>query len=370
MLHVVHLLSGLEIGGKERAALRLARHGNRVGQRHGLVLFDTPFRSSEVDFDPGDVPVRFLKRGSGLDFRFAGRLARLLRDMSADVVHAHNDTALFYAVLASRLRIPRGPRVVATFHTWPTHASRAARALTRLAAGGATTVAVSEELSRRLIDTGWLSTCRTVWNGVELDRYSPHGPAGNWRHRLGLGDASVLVGHVARFDPIKRHADLIRAAALLREEAPEVAFVLVGQGGLEEEIRRQAGDLSSVRFVRETADIPALLRSLDLFVLCSSHEAAPLALLEAMACGVPPIVTEVGGMPHIVGGGAAGLIVPPLRPDALARAIGSLARDPRRRAGLGAAACARAARFSFEAEWSAYAALYAGARPARPADAV
>ncbi|MBI0536227.1 glycosyltransferase [Roseomonas sp. KE2513] len=369
MLHVVHLLSGLEIGGKERAALRLARQGNRVGQRHALVLFDTPFRSSEVDFEPGDVPARFLKRGNGLDFRFAGRLAHLLRDMSADVVHAHNDTALFYAVLASTLRIPRRPRVVATFHTWPTHNSRGARALTRLAAHAATTVAVSEELSQRLIGTGWLSTCRTIWNGVELDRYSPHGPAGNWRRSLGLGDASVLVGHVARFDPIKRHADLIRAASLLRDRVPEVAFVLVGQGALKEEIRRQARDLPNVRFVRETPDIPALLRSLDLFVLCSSHEAAPLALLEAMACGIPPIITDVGGMPHIVGYGAAGLVVPPLRPDAIAGAIERLARDPQMRAGIGAAACAQAARFSFEAEWSAYSALYAGARPATTGDA-
>ena len=77
-LSVVHLLSGLVIGGKERAALRLAERGLAGGGRHALWLFDTPFRSTELDFAPGPVPTHFLPRGSGLDLAFIRTLAHEL----------------------------------------------------------------------------------------------------------------------------------------------------------------------------------------------------------------------------------------------------------------------------------------------------
>lgn len=362
-MHVAHLLSGLQIGGKERAALRLAQAGNGRGDRHELILFDTPFRSEAVDLPPGDVPTSFIPRGGGIDLSFVRRLARHLRSAGAEIVHAHNDTALFYAV-AARLLMGRRPcRVVATFHTWPSHGSSRARILTRIAGMNAATVAVSDELTRRLVGTGWLTRCGTVWNGVELDRFTPDGPTGDWRERLGVGADSILVGHVARFDPIKRHDDLLQAARLLQDALPRVVFVLVGQGEALDAVRRRAAGLRTVRFVPQISDMPSFLRNLDAMVLCSAHEAAPLVLLEAMACGVPVVATAVGGIPHMLaqdGPHPAGLLVPPLDPHRLAEALQALACDPELRRRIGSRGIQRASGFAFQREWADYQALYSG----------
>jgi L-malate glycosyltransferase len=369
MADIVHLLSGLQIGGKERVALRLARRATRDGHRALLVLYDTPFRSADLDFDPGDVPTVHLRRGPGVDVRFAYRLARCLRDLGTGVVHAHNDTALFYAVLAAALAFPRRIRVVATFHAWPSHGGRAARWLTRAAGVAANVAAVSDDLARLLVEAGWLRHCDVIRNGVETDRYSPAGPTGGWRDRLGVGARDFLVGHIARFDPVKRHVDLLDAAERLGTEQPRMVFVLVGQGSLLDEMRGRAAALGNVRFVPRVTDMPPLLRDLDAIVLCSAHEGTPLALLEGMACGVPVVATAVGGVPHLLCGDPrappAGLLVPPREPRELARALTTLATDAVLRTRLADAARRRSLDFRAEDEWAAYARLYAGARSVR-----
>ena len=84
-----------------------------------------------------------------------------------------------------------------------------------------------------------------------MHNFTAEGVEGNWRARLEVANDAVLVGHVARFDPIKRHHDLIEAARLLRQQAPEVVIALVGQGELHEEIRELAHECDNVRFVRD-----------------------------------------------------------------------------------------------------------------------
>jgi L-malate glycosyltransferase len=365
---IVHFLSGLAIGGKEMAALRLARRGIEAGEDHRLLLFDTPFRSANLDLDPRPVPTIFIPRGRGIDLQFAYQAARFLAHAKVDVVHAYNDTALFYAGLATSLPGSGQARLICTFHTWPSHPTPGARLLTRWAACRASTIiAVSDELRNRLLAHRWVGRCRTIWNGVDLRSFSPIGSTEQWRARLKVADDAVLVGHVARFDPIKRHHDLTEAARLLQQRASKIFLALVGQGALLQEIQELVRDYDNIRFVPQITQLAPFLRSLDLFVLCSSHEAAPLAMLEAMACGCPVVATDVGGIPAIVGRTEAdggGILVPPFRPDSLADAIESLARSPDKRLQLGANARRRAERYSFEAEWDAYRQVYLGSSTA------
>ncbi len=361
---VTHLLSGLAIGGKERAALRLANRGIAEGAQHRLFLFDMPYRSPDLDFEPGRIPVDFRHRGPGLDVGLVLTLAKCLAMSEVDVVHAYNDTALCYAALAGVALGRWAPRLVATFHTAPSHVTRAARVLTRWSSGRADAVlAASDELAGALVVQGWVRRCDVIWNGIDLDLYCPRGSDGGWRDRLGIAAAAPLVVHVARFDVIKRHVDLIAAARLVLRQHPDAVFVLAGQGPLLPSIQRLAANLPAIHFVPHVADLAPLLRAADVFVLPSAHEVAPLALLEAMACGRAAVCTSVGGMPAILGEGTgepAGLLVPPGAPSALAGAITRLLGDPALRARLGANARLAAGRFSFEQEWAKYRALYAG----------
>jgi hypothetical protein len=200
---IVHLLSGLEVGGKERVVLQLARRALGDGMEPRLLLFDAPYRGPDLDLDPGSLPVHFLRRGPGVNLGFAAAVARFVRERGTEVLHAHNDTAIFYACAASALTPRRRLFVCGTFHTQPGHATRGARFLTRLASRRADRVtSVSSDLAARVVKDGWVRRCETILNGVELEDFTPEGPTGGWRERLQIPDGSIVVGQVGRFDPV------------------------------------------------------------------------------------------------------------------------------------------------------------------------
>jgi L-malate glycosyltransferase len=366
---ILQLLSRFEIGGAERAVIRLASRGLNEGMPHKLLSFDKPFRSESVDFSPGRVTTEHIQRQAGIDIRFAWKLARRLAELDVDVVHAHNDTAIFYAALAIAIGKTKGTSLIATFRNWPSHATGGARAATRWATGrAAATVAVSDELNTRLVESGWARRCRTIWNGVDLGEFSPNGDTEEWRSRLRVPENAILVGHVGRFDPIKRHADLFDAAAALQSTEPGIYFAFAGNGPLFETFRQRARALPNTVLLSNIKDVASFLRSIDIFVLCSVHEGAPQALLEAMACARAIVATRVGGIPHMIeanGPCPAGRLIPPSRPDLLAAEIMRLARDRALRDRLARAAARRAEAFSFDREWAQYAALYRAAARGR-----
>ncbi|MGE3279602.1 MAG: glycosyltransferase family 4 protein [Alphaproteobacteria bacterium] len=358
---ILHLLGQLEIGGLERAALRLASRGRALGGDHSLLLFDKPFRSNELDFAPGEVPTHFIPRGRGVDWRFTAKLARFLSESGVEIVHAHNDAAIFYGAAATL--IARTPvSLIGTFGTRPSHTTLGARLLTRWATGRAAYVAaVSQELNDWLITAKWSRKCMTILGGVELVLFTPLGPAGGWRQKLRIPADALLVGHIGRFAPIKRHEDMFRAARLLEHAKPPIFFVFAGDGPLFQEFSERAADMPNVRVLPSVQDVPALLRNLDIFVLYSAHEGCPQALLEAMACGRAIIASHVGGVPEVLetgSGSPVGITLPPFRPDRLAEHIRRLAADKDLRTRLGERAQIRAEAFSFDEEWDRYAALY------------
>ena len=177
MLTVSHLLSRLSIGGMERATIRLANRGIQEGMDHRIVIFDVPFHSEFLDFTPGALSTDYIGRRPGKDFRFPLKLAQNFRQNHVTVVHAHNDTALFYAALALALGRLTTTSLVGTFHTWPSHDTSRARLVTRWAATRANYInAVSQELSDRLVQSGWLKNCNTIWNGTDLESFPPTDP--------------------------------------------------------------------------------------------------------------------------------------------------------------------------------------------------
>jgi L-malate glycosyltransferase len=362
---VLQVIGRLEIGGMERAVIRLASRAAREGTDQSLLLFDQPFRSELLDFNPGPLATEYIQRRPGIDLRFAARLARKLAQARVNVVHAHNDTAIFYAALALVIGRLAMTSLIGTFRNWPTHDTAGARLLTRWAAGRATEiVAVSHELKGRLQRSGWVGKSRTIWNGVDLTEFSPKGHLDEWRTEFGVPADAIVVGHVGRFAPIKRHTDLFDCAAALLGAQPPIYFAVAGNGPLFDSFRQRALDIPNVVLLSNIRDVAAFLRSIDIFVLCSEHEGAPQALLEAMACARPIVATRVGGVPHLLGADGpapAGRLVPPLRPDLLAAEILCLARDGSLRRNLAKLAGERAQAFSFDREWAEYAALYSAA---------
>lgn len=144
------------------------------------------------------------------------------------------------------------------------------------------------------------------------------------RHELGSSERTPLIGMVGRYHPAKDHRTFLEAASLLleatRNEEPRPEFVLVGSGvdGSNDELASRIDRLGirdAVHLLGERTDLPQIYSALDVFTSSSSGEAFPLVVGEAMACGVPSVVTDVGDCAAVVGD--SGLAVPAQDPKAL-----------------------------------------------------
>jgi len=178
--------------------------------------------------------------------------------------------------------------------------------------------------------------------GIDLDQFLPSREARNSvRAELEVSEDAVLVGLVARFHPMKDHSNFLRAAAILRARSSlDIHFLMAGSGidPNNESLVELFGDrgLSArVHLLGERRDIPRLMAALDISCCSSWTEATPNVLLEAMACGVPCVSTDVGDAAWMIG--QAGRVVPPRDSEALAagwEAILALNADERVRLGV------------------------------------
>jgi glycosyltransferase involved in cell wall biosynthesis len=154
----------------------------------------------------------------------------------------------------------------------------------------------------------------------------------------------------------------LEAAPLVLERVPDAQLAVVGDGDLREELERRAGELGvadRVRFLRFLPPASRQLASVDVFVLPSAWEAFPISVLEAMACGVPTVATDVGGTAEALDDGVTGLLCPPGDPPALADRVARLLGDPSLRERMGEAARARhASLFTLERMVAETVALY------------
>jgi glycosyltransferase involved in cell wall biosynthesis len=203
-------------------------------------------------------------------------------------------------------------------------------------------------------------------NGFDLEVFKPD-PAARLsvRQELGLPEEALFIGLVGRFYPLKDHYNFIDAAARLRAELPEIHFLLCGEGITPEnkelaEWVNASGIRAHCHMLGQREDIPRITAALDIACSSSYMEGFPNVIGEAMACGVPCVVTDVGDSALLVGD--TGMVVPPKNPQALANAWRELIEmGPDRRASLGEAARRRVGEsFSLPAIAARYEELYEG----------
>lgn len=351
-------------GGAETVLLQLAeelrRRGNDVmpvGPANGCGWLGGEFRAR------GFTPRTYVLRRA-LDWGCVTSLTDVLRNHRSQVVHSHEFTMAVYGAAAARRA---GARHVITMHGGRYYAEawrrRAALrwAMRRSAATTAVSGATAVDLRRSLGVPD--DAVRVVPNGIEM----PRGRRDNLRRELGVGDDELLIVSIGNLYPVKGHAVLVRALGELEQQggAPSWRLAVAGRGEEEGPLRALADDAGiapRVHLLGFRSDAPDILAAGDLFVMPSLSEGLPLALVEAMATGLPIVASDVGGIPEVVARDREAVLVPAASPPALAAAIRSLLMDPVRRAALGAAAQRRAYRdFSVGRMGDAYEALYRGA---------
>jgi glycosyltransferase involved in cell wall biosynthesis len=313
------------------------------------------------------IPVVCLGRLPGHDWRVVWRMAGQVRARRIEVIHAHQYTPFFYAALA-KVASGRLPRVILTEHGrhYPDVVSPARRLANQIVFDrlADSITGVCDFSLRSLCEVDGFSRGRVqvIENGIDLDRYGPPPDRAALRGRLGLDAGRRYLVNIARHHPVKDQETLLRGFREVVAARADVDLLLVGDGPLRgklEDLADRLGVAARVRFLGVRTDVPEVLRAANIFVLTSLSEAASLTLMEAMATGLPVVVTNVGGNPELVRDGVEGHLVPRGDAGATAAAILRLLDDPAGAAAMGAAGRARAEeRYRLDRTIDAYMDLY------------
>lgn len=272
------------------------------------------------------IPKKKLKRFRPL---LVFQLVRIVRKQDIDIIHCQRHKCTVYGTLVAWIAGKR-VKVITTVHGLNRTRTLGRKFLNRVLFNRISRIiAVSKAVRSDILETNRVSSpdkVITVYNGIDAEQFGASSTIQQEvRSRLDLVDKEAFVfGTVGRLTKVKGQAVLLKAFARVCQQYPRSCLVLAGKGPLEIELRNLAAKLNiekHVIFLGHRKDIPDVLRAYDVFVLPSFSEGLCLALLEAMASGIPVIASRVGGIPEILNGPGLGMMVPPSSVEELAFAM-------------------------------------------------
>ncbi|MET0660098.1 MAG: glycosyltransferase [Steroidobacteraceae bacterium] len=351
---LAYVVNALNPGGTEKLVVEMSL-AFAAEYDIAVICLDEPGQWG-MDLRTHQIPVYCVWRQPGLDFSMVGKLAQLFRRLRIDLVHAHQCTPWFYSALA-RLLYPRA-RVLLEEHGrfYPEVDNLKRRLLNRLLVVPLTQrfVAVSQDVRSRLHRYEGIPARRiaVIYNGAGVVDAITSSERNDLRAALVIPPGSFVVGTVGRLDPIKNLPMFVDAVVRAKQHVPELQAVIVGHGPMFDEVSahiERAGAADYIRMTGYRADAKRLTQCFDLFVLASFSEGTSMALLEAIAVGVPVAVTNVGGNPEVVDENKTGWVIPNDDAEALASAMREAARNAQRREQFALAGRQRfAERFAFQ----------------------
>lgn len=360
---VLHVLDSLAGGGTQRALVSLLPRFDRGHFRHAVVTLRCAGRwAKELPDDVGCQALGIFGRD-----RLAGlRLGSVVRRWRPAILHARNTGTWVDTLVASLFR--RQARMVLGFHGLDHGGPMDER--TKLVARwalrrGAAFAAVSHSGTIRLVEELGIPSTRTatLLNGVDLDRFQPASQVERdaAKRALGLNQNAFVVGWVGSLTPVKRPDLLVEALQLARDTSTTMHAVVVGDGPGLREVRNQIdqADLGErVQLVGAKDDVRPYLAAFDCLVSSSDSEEMSNAVLEALACGVPVVGTDVGDTRTMVRDAEGGVIVERGNSAAIAKALIHLSHYAGLCAGLAAGARRRAQNLSLDASVQGYEQFY------------
>ncbi len=365
-IRVLWLIKGLGAGGAERLVCLVAEARDRE-VFDCEVAYLLPWKDALApELERVGVPVTCLHGGKEWDVRWAFRLRGLLRRHRIDVLHVHSPYVAGIArIVARSIRSKGRPRIVYTEHLpWPGYVlpTRWLNAITfplddaHVAVSDAVRASVWKPLAKHL---------RTVVHGIPLKHVRQRTTDRDAvRKELGIRDDEILIGTVGNLREQKRYPDLLDAARSVIDAEPSVRFAAAGAGVEDTSgaaiIRHheELGLSDRFRFLGYVEDSARFLSACDVFVLASEFEGLAVSMMEALALGLPVVATAVPGIEGEIREGKEGLLVPVGRPELLAEAILTLARDPEQRNRMAREARAGADRYDIVAAVRDIEALY------------
>lgn len=331
-IRVAHFITELNVGGAEKLVSQLAAGLDRSRFHSKVIcLYDAGEVAKEIR--SGGVVVHNLGVSGKRDLRAAYRLFHVLKQWKIDILHAH----LFHPTVLGTVvgRLAGVPVIVSTRHGIEIGGSLRDIANASVAGFRDRTITVSEYVRQVELQRTRQGRSKVIVipNGVNNQSLSVLDPAlvASFRAEWNLTTDDIVIGTVARFVEQKGLGYLLAAAKKLRFTYPKLKLLLIGDGPLEQQLRQKTLEFGlgeNVVFGGIRTEIAEILSIMDVMVMPSILEGFGIAILEAMACGVPVVATDVGGIPEVVANGDTGILVPARSSEALAKAIGILLADP------------------------------------------
>jgi len=348
VMRIVHVITNLSRAGAEMMLYKLLSGMDRQ-DFESVVVSLTEYGPLAERITQLGIPVFAVGMGSGLSLPVAvWRLIRIVRRFEPDLLQGwqyHGNLATLVASLGLMRQVPVVWNIRHTIYAL-TDEKRATRAVIKLCARlshkPAHVIYVARASAAQHEALGYQAKKSVVIpNGFDTNQFTPSVQARmQLRAELGLSPNALLIGLIARYHPVKDHASFLRAAALLLQTHPEAHFLLAG-----EDVDRRNRALmeliasltlsENVHLLGRRDDMPRVIAALDVGTSASSGEGFSNAIGEAMACGVPCVVTDVGDSALVVG--ETGRVVPPKNPLALSegwRALVEMSSEERTQLGL------------------------------------
>ncbi len=303
---ICHVIHALGVGGAEVLVDVMVR---RMDDRYRCVVavLDEVGEIGERLLADGFV-VEHLHRQAGIDRGCARRLDAFAKREGADILHAHQYTPFFQAMLSRGLLGSRPVLFTEHGRHFPDLPSRKRAIVNRLMLRRRDRlVGVGGAVRQALIDNEGLPSGRVevVYNGVDLQALAAAAPDARPRIRaeFGFSDTDSVVVQVARLHELKDHQTALRAIQEAVRQQPTVRLLIVGEGDQRATIEASIRKLKleqHVRLAGNRADVADLLAAADVFLMSSISEGIPLTIIEAMAAGLPVVSTAVGGIPEMI----------------------------------------------------------------------
>lgn len=323
-LNVAHVTFDMRIGGTEMVIKNIIE-GSRDRVNHYLFCVETPLGPWGESLRDDNVITASCQRREGLDIKVIKQLRAFIRRHAINVVHCHQYTPWVYGTLAA---LGTACSVVFTEHGrfYPDSTTWKRRVINPLLLKATDKVtAISQATRDALSRFEYIPQHRSqvIYNGIAALQPDTHNVA-QLKQGLGLADTDIIMGTIARLDPIKNQVMMLRAFADASRAQPDLKLLIVGDGEMRETLEALTDDLNLrdrvifTGYITNPTDYLALMRY---FLLPSLSEGTSMTLLEALSIGIPCIVTDAGGNAEVITDKKTGFVTPNDDQDAYSRAL-------------------------------------------------
>lgn len=340
-LRILHVTFDMAIGGTEQVIRQLVLNLPQAEFDNEIFCIDGKIGAVGAQLQQQGIRIHQAPRKGGLDFDLIKTLRQTLRSGEFDVVHCHQYAPWVYGWFAAW---GCKTKVVFTEHGrfFPDRSRGKALPLNVLMALTTSAItAISSATRDALARYEWVAKplVQVVYNGIQPLTPTPE-RVSLLRQELGIHSKTMVLGTVARLDPVKNQQMMLQAFARVSQQVPDVLLLLVGDGPSRLSLEQEAGRLgisSQVRFTGFQTNVADYLALMDIYLLSSHTEGTSMTLLEAMHLQRPCVATAVGGNPEIVSDHQTGLLSPDNDGAAFASNIQILLNDSIKKITMGQA---------------------------------